>query len=127
MQACFYNFYIIFLLYAFTSLPIFSYEARKFQIQNGMWLRKAMKHCPDLICIPYEFENYRETSRLLYSIVARYTLDIKAISCDELYVDLTDLCTQTGISDPMVIVEEIRKDIFEETGCTASAGLGKVF
>jgi DNA repair protein REV1 len=57
--------------------------------------------------------------------VARYTLNIKAISCDEIYVDLTELCTQIGISDPMLIVEEIRKEIFEETGCTASAGLGK--
>lgn len=89
-----------------------------------MWLNDAVAKCPDLVCIPYEFEHYRETSRQLYSILARYTLDIKAISCDEVYIDLTELCNDIGINDPLRVVEEIRREIFEETGCSASAGLG---
>lgn len=92
-----------------------------------MWLSAAMERCPQLICIPYEFENYRSTSKLLYSIMARYTLDIKAISCDELYTDLTELCEMMKIKEPLKVIELIRNELFEETGCSASAGLGKFF
>lgn len=33
-----------------------SYEARKFGIRNGMFLGQAVKMCPDLKMLPYDFE-----------------------------------------------------------------------
>lgn len=33
-----------------------SYEARKFGIKNGMFLGQAVKLCPDLKTLPYDFE-----------------------------------------------------------------------
>lgn len=36
-----------------------SYEARKFGVKNGMFLGQAIKMCPDLRTLPYDFEvNY---------------------------------------------------------------------
>jgi len=53
-----------------------------------------------------------------------YTLDVESVSCDELYVDLTDLLKVTGLS-PMTLVKAIRDDVKTRTGCPVSAGLGR--
>lgn len=89
-----------------------------------MWINEARQLCPDLVCVPYEFEEYKDTSKTLYTTVARYTLDIRAISCDEMYLDLTGLCKSMGISDPLEVIKVIRDEIEQVTKCTASAGLG---
>uniref|UniRef100_A0AC35FPC8 DNA repair protein REV1 n=2 Tax=Panagrolaimus sp. PS1159 TaxID=55785 RepID=A0AC35FPC8_9BILA len=47
------------------------------------------------------------------------------ISCDELYFDLGSICDECDISDPLALITIIRNDIFEQTKCIASAGLGK--
>lgn len=39
-----------------------SYEAREKGIKNGMFVGQALKLCPDLKTIPYDFEGYREVS-----------------------------------------------------------------
>ena len=56
-----------------------SYEARQKGVKNGMFLGAALKLCPDLQMIPYDFDGYEEVSRLLYNSVAAYTLDIQVI------------------------------------------------
>ena len=42
-----------------------------------MFLGPALKLCPDLATIPYDFPGYEEVSRILYDTVASYTLDIQ--------------------------------------------------
>ena len=59
-----------------------SYEARSKGVKNGMFLGAALKLCPDLQTIPYDFSGYEEVSRHLYDTVAAYTLDIQvSFSC----------------------------------------------
>lgn len=48
-----------------------SYEARAVGVRNGMPVREAKKLCPNLICTPYQFEEYRTTSKQIYEIVSR--------------------------------------------------------
>ena len=60
-------------------------------VKNGMFVGAALKLCPDLKVIPYDFEGYQEVAKTLYDTVARYTLDIQAVSCDEMLVDLGEL------------------------------------
>ncbi|XP_077532481.1 rev1 DNA directed polymerase [Haemaphysalis longicornis] len=100
-----------------------SYEARKAGVKGGMYLGQARKLCPGLMAIPYEFESYDEVSRLLYDIVASFTLDIEAISCDELYADVTKVLREASCT-PTEFAEFLRKRIEERTLCTASVGLG---
>ncbi|CAG2235935.1 REV1 [Mytilus edulis] len=100
-----------------------SYEARQAGVKNGMFMGKAKSLCPDLITIPYDFEGYNEVSRMLYDIVASYTHDIEAVSCDEMLVDCTDLLSDTG-AEPLDFVTMLRQEIYQKTKCTASAGLG---
>lgn len=101
-----------------------SYEARKAGIKNGMFLGQALKLCPELKTIPYDFEGYKEVSYALYDTVASYTLDIEAVSCDEMYADCTKIIVESGLK-PLEFAEIIRKQITEKTGCPVSTGFGK--
>lgn len=101
-----------------------SYEARQKGIKNGMFMGTALKICPDLKTIPYDFSQYREVSYILYDSIARYTLDIEAVSCDEMFVDLTDLLTTTGVSCED-FVTHIRVEIKQKTNCPCSVGIGE--
>ncbi|XP_014669446.1 PREDICTED: DNA repair protein REV1-like isoform X2 [Priapulus caudatus] len=100
-----------------------SYEARKLGVRNGMFMGEARRLCPNLQTIPYNFERYSMVSKSLYNIVASFTHDIEAMSCDELFVDLSKLSKDVGIS-PLDIAQVMRDEIAEQTGCRASAGLG---
>lgn len=100
-----------------------SYEARAKGVKNGMFLGPALKLCPDLVPIPYDFPGYEEVSRMLYDTVASYTLDIQAVSCDEMFVDLTPLCRESRM-DPLLFVSQLREEIKSKTGCACSVGLG---
>lgn len=101
-----------------------SYEARKAGVKNGMFLGQALKLCPNLKTIRYDFEGYKEVSYALYDTVASYTLDIEAVSCDEMYVDCTKILDVSGLS-PLDFATVIRNEIKQKTGCPVSAGFGE--
>ncbi|XP_076765425.1 rev1 DNA directed polymerase isoform X1 [Xylocopa sonorina] len=100
-----------------------SYEARKVGVKNGMFLGEALKICPNLKTISYNFEGYTEVSYMLYDTVASYTLDIEAVSCDEMYADCTKILQESGLT-PMEFATIIRQEIKEKTGCPVSTGFG---
>jgi DNA repair protein REV1 len=102
-----------------------SNEARAKGCYARQYVRHALQSCPDLQCLPYQFDEYISIAKQLYSIISTYTLQIQAISCDELYFDLGSICDECDISDPLALITIIRNDIFEQTKCIASAGLGK--
>lgn len=55
--------------------------------------------------------------------ILRYTLDVEAVSCDEMYVDLTDLLCDVNMT-PLDFVTHLRNEISTKTGCPCSAGIG---
>ena len=67
--------------------------------------------------------SYQEVAKTLYDTVAQYTLDIQAVSCDEMLVDLQDVLQNTSIT-PEEFAEELRKEMNEKTDCNASVGIG---
>ncbi|XP_076645925.1 rev1 DNA directed polymerase [Halictus rubicundus] len=100
-----------------------SYEARKAGVKNGMFLGEALKICPNLKTMPYDFDGYTEVSYALYDTVASYTLDIEAVSCDEMYADCTKILEGCSLT-PLEFASEIRREIKEKTGCPVSTGFG---
>ena len=100
-----------------------SYQAREQGVKNGMFLGPALQLCPDLRTIPYDFDGYKSVARKLYDTVACYTLQIQAVSCDEMLVDLTDVLRETGVSSEK-FAEVLRSEIFLATSCKASVGIG---
>ncbi|XP_011305060.1 DNA repair protein REV1 [Fopius arisanus] len=100
-----------------------SYEARRAGLKNGMFLGQALKLCPNLKTIKYDFEGYKEVSYTLYNTVASYTLDIEAVSCDEMYADISKILEESTLT-PSEFAAIIRAEIKEKTGCPVSTGFG---
>lgn len=48
-----------------------SYAAREKGVRNGMFVGSALKLCPDLKTIPYDFEGYKEVAFTLYNTIAQ--------------------------------------------------------
>ncbi|XP_064084428.1 DNA repair protein Rev1-like [Macrobrachium nipponense] len=100
-----------------------SYEARKAGVKNGMFMGPALKLCPNLKTIPYDFDGYKEVAYKLYDIVASFTHDIEAVSCDEMYVDLTEILNDCQVA-PLEFVSYLRQEVQAATKCPCSAGVG---
>ncbi|XP_050677411.1 DNA repair protein Rev1 [Leptidea sinapis] len=100
-----------------------SYEAREKGVKNGMFMGAALRLCPDLQTIPYDFDGYKEVAYTLYNTIAQYTLDIEAVSCDEMYVDCTTLLKDLNV-DVVDFATVLREEIKEKTGCPCSTGFG---
>jgi len=98
-----------------------SYEARKFGVRSAMASATARRKCPDLFFVPPRFDVYREISLQIRGIFAQYTPLIEPLSLDEAYLDVTE--NLKGITSATQIAEEIRAEIREQTGLTASAGV----
>lgn len=99
-----------------SDLASVNYEARSFGIKNGMYTRKALELCPDLIILPYDFEKYQETAYDLYRILARHAIQFQAVSCDEAFISvLVDEAEETALL--------IRNEIRKTCGCNASIGI----
>ncbi|KAM9264900.1 DNA repair protein REV1 isoform 3-T3 [Cariama cristata] len=100
-----------------------SYEARQVGIKNGMFFGQAKKLCPNLQAVSYDFDAYKEVARTVYEILASYTHNIEAVSCDEALVDITEILTETRLT-PDELANAIRNEIKAQTKCTASVGMG---
>ncbi|KAJ4716214.1 DNA repair protein REV1 [Melia azedarach] len=96
-----------------------NYPARGYGVRAGMFVRNAKALCPHLVIFPYNFEAYEEVADQLYNILHKHCNKVQAVSCDEAFLDVTDLEGE----DPELLASKIRKEIFETTGCTASTGI----
>lgn len=48
-----------------------SYEARNMGVKNGMFVGAALKLCPELKTIPYDFDAYKEVAHILYGTITQ--------------------------------------------------------
>ena len=95
-----------------------NYEARKYGCRSAMPVFKALELCPHLILVPVRFDLYRAESSRIRAIFGRFTDLIEPLSLDEAYLDVSHLQ-----SSGAAIAREIRAQIREEMGLTASAGI----
>lgn len=98
-----------------------SYEARKYGVRSAMPSKTAYQKCPHIIFTPPRFERYKEVSAVIRSIFLEYTDLVEPLSLDEAFLDVTE--NKKGIASATLIAKAIRKQIFEKTGLTASAGI----
>jgi DNA polymerase-4 len=98
-----------------------SYEARRFGVRSAMPSVIAKRMCPGLIFVKHRFERYHELSSQVFSILERYSGLVEPLSIDEAFLDVTsDL---RGIGSATIIARQIKHQVREETGLTASAGI----
>jgi len=98
-----------------------SYEARVFGVRSAMPAVRAERLCPDAIFVPPDFTRYRTVSRQVRDIFLRHTNLVEPLSLDEAYLDVT--APKTAHDSATAIAKTIRREIFETTALTASAGV----
>jgi DNA polymerase-4 len=96
-----------------------NYEARKFGVHSAMPTFMALQRCPNLIVLPTRFDVYRREAAIIRGILYQFTSVIEPLSLDEAYLDVS-----AHPSAPGPLAEVIRKNIFQTTKLTASAGIG---
>ena len=98
-----------------------SYEARKFGVHSAMPSRTAYRLCPQAIFLPARFEVYRAVSQQIMTIFRQQTALVEPLSLDEAYLDMTD--SAYNLDEAAQIAREIKRQIWDQTNLTASAGV----
>jgi nucleotidyltransferase/DNA polymerase involved in DNA repair len=99
-----------------------SYPAKKLGIKRGVPLHEARRICPGLIVLPSDYETYSLFSRLMFSIMRRFTPDVEEYSIDEAFADITGMRRALRSSYEEIIFR-MKKEIERELGITVSVGL----
>jgi DNA polymerase kappa len=99
-----------------------NYHARKFGCRSGMAGFVAMKLCPQLICVPMNFEKYMAKAEEVREVLALYDPGFESASCDEAYLNLTEYCKEHHLT-PKEAVSQMRADVFAKAKITVSAGI----
>jgi DNA polymerase-4 len=98
-----------------------SYEARRYGVHSAMPSRTAQRLCPEAIFLPARFEVYRADSQQIMAIFRRHTPLVEPLSLDEAYLDVTKAVRD--LAEAAQLAGEIKGQIWEQTGLTASAGV----
>jgi len=98
-----------------------SYEARAFGVRSAMPMARAVRLCPALVIVHPDFERYRQASRQVMDLLRSCTPLVEPLSLDEAYLDVTE----NNWNEPLAtnVAKRLKREIFETTGLTASAGV----
>ncbi|MCJ1472003.1 hypothetical protein MMC13_000647 [Lambiella insularis] len=99
-----------------------NYHARKFGCRSGMAGFVATKLCPDLICLPLNFEKYTAKAREVRDILADYDPRFESASIDEAYLNITQYCKDHDMEAEDVVIQ-LRDEVHQKTKITISAGI----
>ena len=99
-----------------------NYKARKFGVHSAMPSKRAMALCRDLIILPGSMTKYKAVSNQIREIFLEFTESVEPLSLDEAYLDVTN--TKRNKGSASLMADAIRRQIFERTRLTASAGVG---
>jgi DNA polymerase-4 len=101
-----------------------SYETRKFGVRSAMPISRALRLCPEAMCVPVPGAECRRKHREIRAVLERFTPIVQAASIDEWYLDLggTEQLYAGAALD--TIAHRIRGAVIAETGLTVSLGGG---
>lgn len=104
-----------------------NYEAKKYGIQTGEPVVRAISKCPSLVTVDPHYEEYIKFSRLAKKIYCEYTDLVEPFGDDECWLDVTGSYALFG--DGETIAHTVRERIKRELGLTVSVGVSfnKVF
>lgn len=98
-----------------------SYEARVFGVHSALPIVTARRLCPQGVYIQPRHHRYKEISDRIMSVFHRYTPLVEPLSLDEAFLDVTGSARLFGPAE--AIAARIKKEVFEETGLTVTAGV----
>ncbi len=98
-----------------------SYEARQFGVRSAMPMARAVRLCPELLIVRPDFARYRAASQKVMGILRECTPLVEPLSLDEAYLDVTE--NSWGEPLATTVARKLKKNIYEQTRLTASAGV----
>lgn len=99
-----------------------SYEARAFGVHSAQPISTAARLCPQAAFLPVRMRRYREVSERVMSIFGDFTPDVRQISVDEAFLDMSGT---TGLFGPPIeAATKLKERIRRETGLAISIGIG---
>ena len=101
-----------------------SYETRKFGVRSAMPISRALRLCPDAVCVPVPRGACSRKHREIRAVLERFAPVVQAASIDEWYLDLggTEALYEHAPLD--TIAHRIRDAVLAETGLSVSIGGG---
>ncbi|MFD9130548.1 DNA polymerase IV, partial [Kitasatospora sp. NPDC059571] len=108
-----------------------SYEARRFGVHSAMPMAQARRLCPNAAFLSGRFDAYRQNSEIVMGLLRERSPLVEPLSLDEAFVDLeagpygpalAEAGPAEGAELVRAVAEDLRADILEATGLTASVG-----
>jgi len=106
-----------------------NYVARAKGVRANMFLAEALKLCPELQTVPFEFDEYAEAAEACYACVLEVTKTVVGTSIDECFADVTEAVEEEADGPATAeaigaVAADLRKAVEQRTGCTVSIGSG---
>jgi len=101
-----------------------SYETRRFGVRSAMPISRALRLCPDALCVPVPRKACSVKHREIRAVLERFTPTVQAASIDEWYLDLEGTDRLYGGAPLAEIARRIRAAVKKETGLSVSIGGG---
>lgn len=95
-----------------------SIPAKKYKIETGEPLYKALEKCKNLKIIPPNYNLFMKCSNALFELVTEYTPQVQRFSVDECFLDMSH-----HVNDYMEKAFEIKERIYKELGFTVNIGI----
>jgi DNA polymerase-4 len=101
-----------------------SYECRTYGVRSAMSIQRALKLCPEAMCVPVPRQACSSRSKEIAAVLARFAPVVQASSIDEWYCDLGGTEALYGHEPLETTAHRIREAVREATGLLVSIGGG---
>jgi DNA polymerase IV len=101
-----------------------SYETRKFGVRSAMPIARALRLCPEAVCVPVPFKECWKKSAEIRAVLQEFSPVVEGASVDEWYIDLTGTEGVYHHEPLAATAQRIRSTVQQKTGLTLSIGGG---
>ena len=101
-----------------------SYETRKYGVRSAMPISRALRLCPNAVCVPVPRKACLQKHREIRAVLERHAPAVEGASIDEWYLDLAGTEALYHNESLAETAARIRRDVIRETGLSVSFGGG---
>ena len=101
-----------------------SYETRKFGVRSAMPIARALRLCPNAMCVPVPFKACLAKSAEIRDLLKKFAPVVETASVDEWYMDLSGTEAVYHHESLHTTAQRIRQGVHQATGLTVSIGGG---
>jgi DNA polymerase IV len=101
-----------------------SYEARKFGVRSAMPIARALRLCPQAMCVPVPSKVCGQKSCEIRAVLEKFAPVVEGASVDEWYMDLGGTEALYEHEPLAVTAARIRDDVLRQTTLSVSIGGG---